>query len=49
MRVDDGRGWLAKLLDAFPGEFTSITLSKPSIEDVFLAEAGRGPAEGDAP
>lgn len=49
MRVDDGKVWLAKLIDAFPGEFTSITLSKPSIEDVFLAEAaGHGPAEGDA-
>jgi ABC-2 type transport system ATP-binding protein len=35
--VDDGKAWLAKLIDAFPGEFTSITLSKPTIEDVFLA------------
>jgi ABC-2 type transport system ATP-binding protein len=42
IRVDDGKAWLGKLIDAFPGEFTSITLSRPSIEDVFLAEATGG-------
>ncbi|MBT3266927.1 ABC transporter ATP-binding protein [Candidatus Poribacteria bacterium] len=49
IRVDDGKAWLGKLIDAFPGEFTSITLSKPSIEDVFLAEAtGMANGEEDA-
>jgi ABC-2 type transport system ATP-binding protein len=37
LRVDDGKAWLGKLIDAFPGELTSITLTKPTIEDVFLA------------
>ena len=37
LRVGDGKAWLGKLIDAFPGGFTSITLSKPTIEDVFLA------------
>jgi len=48
LRVNDGKAWIGKLIDAFPGEFTSITLSKPTIEDVFLAGATGRDTEGSA-
>ncbi len=36
----DGHVLLGKLCEAFPAEITSITLGKPSLEDVFIARTG---------
>lgn len=35
-----GHGWVAKLVEAFPGQIDSITLGKPSLEDVFIDRTG---------
>jgi hypothetical protein len=32
---------IARLLEKFPGEIDSITLAKPTLEDVFIAKTGR--------
>ena len=37
----DGPGFIARLLEAFPGEIDSVTLAKPTLEDVFIARTGR--------
>jgi ABC-2 type transport system ATP-binding protein len=37
----DGHAWIARLIEAFPGEINSIRLGKPSLEDVFIARTGR--------
>ena len=36
----DGHQWVARLVEAFPGRVQSITLSKPTLEDVFVARTG---------
>ena len=36
----EGHVLLGKLVEAFPAEITSITLGKPSLEDVFIARTG---------
>jgi ABC-2 type transport system ATP-binding protein len=36
----DGHQWIAKLVEAFPGEIQSITLGKPTLEDVFIHTTG---------
>lgn len=37
----DGATFISRLATAFPGEIESITLAKPSLEDVFIARTGR--------
>ncbi|MCG8585714.1 MAG: ABC transporter ATP-binding protein [Pirellulales bacterium] len=37
----DGHTWIARLVEAFPGEIQSIRLSKPTLEDVFVDRCGR--------
>lgn len=50
-RVVDGQVWLenpegprrlAALVEAFPGRISSITLGRPTLEDVFIARVGHG-------
>lgn len=36
----DGHQWIARLVEAFGGEIESITLGKPTLEDVFIARTG---------
>lgn len=36
----DGHQWIAKLVEAFPEEIQSITLGKPTLEDVFIHTTG---------
>jgi ABC-2 type transport system ATP-binding protein len=36
----DGHQWVAQLMEAFPSEIQSITLGKPTLEDVFIARTG---------
>ncbi len=36
----DGQQWIPRLVDAFAGQIDSITLGKPSLEDVFIDRTG---------
>ena len=36
----DGHVWITRLAEAFPGKIHSITLGKPTLEDVFIAKTG---------
>ncbi len=36
----DGHQWIARIVEAFPGRIASITLGKPTLEDVFIAKTG---------
>jgi ABC-2 type transport system ATP-binding protein len=36
----NGQEWIAKIVDAFPTQIESITLGKPTLEDVFIARTG---------
>jgi ABC-2 type transport system ATP-binding protein len=36
----DGHQWVARLVEAFPGQIQAITLGKPTLEDVFIARTG---------
>lgn len=36
----NGHQWIAKIVEAFPGRIASITLGKPTLEDVFIAKTG---------
>lgn len=42
LRIEQARGHelLSELMEAFPSEITSISLGKPSLEDVFIAKTG---------
>jgi len=37
----EGASCIARLVEAFPGEIDSVTLAKPTLEDVFIAKTGR--------
>ncbi len=37
----DGAAFISRLAAAFPGEIDSITLAKPTLEDVFIARTGK--------
>jgi ABC-2 type transport system ATP-binding protein len=37
----DGASFVARLPASFPGEIDSVTLAKPTLEDVFIAKTGR--------
>ncbi|HEY2881626.1 MAG TPA: ATP-binding cassette domain-containing protein [Pirellulales bacterium] len=41
LELPDGHQWITRLIEAFPGQIESITLGKPSLEDVFIARTGR--------
>jgi len=36
----DGHQWISRLVDAFPEEIQTITLGKPTLEDVFIDHTG---------
>jgi ABC-2 type transport system ATP-binding protein len=36
----DGHQWIARLVEAFPGRIKSVTLGKPTLEDVFIDRTG---------
>ena len=40
MEQTDGHRWISKLMEAFPDEIQSITLGKPTLEDVFIDRTG---------
>ena len=35
-----GHEWVARLVEAFPGQIESVTLGKPTLEDVFIDRTG---------
>jgi len=37
----EGASFVTRLVEAFPGEIDSVTLAKPTLEDVFIAKTGR--------
>jgi len=37
----NGHSFITRLVEAFPGEIESVTLSKPTLEDVFIVKTGR--------
>lgn len=43
----DGASFITRLVAAFPGEIDSVTLAKPTLEDVFIARTGRRLSEAD--
>ena len=43
----DGASFITRLVEAFPGEIDSVTLAKPTLEDVFIAKTGRRLSEED--
>lgn len=43
----DGPAFITRLLETFPGEIDSVTLAKPTLEDVFIAKTGRRLSEQD--
>jgi ABC-2 type transport system ATP-binding protein len=40
LEVPDGHTWIARLIEQFPGEISSIRLGRPTLEDVFIAKTG---------
>lgn len=42
VRLEQARGheWIARIVEAFPGRIASITLGKPTLEDVFIEKTG---------
>ncbi len=44
----DGPAFITRLLESFPGEIDSVTLAKPTLEDVFIAKTGRRLSEEQA-
>ena len=43
----EGPSFITRLVETFPGEIDSITLAKPTLEDVFIAKTGRRLSEAD--
>ena len=40
LELPEAHRWIARLIEAFPGRIRSITLSQPTLEDVFIARTG---------
>jgi ABC-2 type transport system ATP-binding protein len=40
LEAADGHQWIPRLVEAFPAEIQTITLGKPTLEDVFIARTG---------
>jgi ABC-2 type transport system ATP-binding protein len=36
LEVPDGHNWIARLVEAFPGQIAAVRLGKPTLEDVFI-------------
>jgi ABC-2 type transport system ATP-binding protein len=45
----NGHEWIARLVEAFPGQIASVTLGKPTLEDVFIDRTGHRFWEDRAP
>jgi ABC-2 type transport system ATP-binding protein len=45
----EGYSFITRLAEAFPGEIDSVTLAKPTLEDVFIAKTGRRLSEDGSP
>jgi ABC-2 type transport system ATP-binding protein len=41
LEMPNGHEWIARLVEAFPGQIEAITLGKPTLEDVFIDRTGR--------
>ena len=46
---DDGHRFVAQIAEAFPGEFESVSVSKPTLEDVFVRLTGHGIGQDEMP
>lgn len=40
LEQSDGHQWISRLVEAFPADIQTITLGKPTLEDVFIARTG---------
>ncbi|HTQ37515.1 MAG TPA: ATP-binding cassette domain-containing protein [Pirellulales bacterium] len=40
LEMPEGHQWVARLVEAFPGQISAITLGKPTLEDVFIDRTG---------
>jgi ABC-2 type transport system ATP-binding protein len=40
LELPDGHQWIPRLVEAFPDQIESITLGKPTLEDVFIHVTG---------
>ena len=40
MEQADGHTWIARIVEAFPGQVDAITLARPTLEDVFIERTG---------
>jgi ABC-2 type transport system ATP-binding protein len=49
LEMPDGHAWIPKLVEAFPDRVESITLGKPTLEDVFIHFTGHRFWSDDAP
>jgi ABC-2 type transport system ATP-binding protein len=51
LEVPRGHHWIARLVESFPGQIRSVTLSQPTLEDVFIKCTGHrfsdAPSQGD--
>ena len=45
--MSDAHAAIPKIAEAFPGEVRSITLGKPTLEDVFINETGKRFVDAD--
>lgn len=41
MQRENGHEWLPRLVEAFPGQVEAVTVSRPTLEDVFFHRTGR--------
>jgi ABC-2 type transport system ATP-binding protein len=44
----EGASFITRLLQKFPGEIDSVTLAKPTLEDLFIARTGHRLSEAGA-
>lgn len=49
LELPDAHAWLAKLVEAFPGEIKSLAFGKPTLEDVFIDRTGRRFSTAESP
>ena len=49
VETGDGAAFVARVLATFPGEVASVTVGRPTLEDVFLTKTGRAFSAEDAP
>ena len=49
LRIERPRGhaFIPELIEAFPGLIDSVSLGKPTLEDVFIHVTGRGLSNGN--